>query len=286
MEDGKSNSAGRPGMNAPRSKNAAAVALITGASDGIGYELAKCFAGERHDLILVARNEEKLKIVAAEIAAAYGVRVSHLVQDLSVPDGVQQIFSEVQRQGVVIDFLVNNAGAGTYGFFAETDLGRELRMMQLNMSSVTALTKLVLPEMLKRRRGRILNVASTAAFQPGPLMAVYYASKAYVLSFSEALANELQGSGVTVSVLCPGPTSSGFQRSAGMESSKLFRRGVMQATEVAEIAYRQFMRGQTTIIPGLRNKIFALSVRLGPRKLVPMIVRLFQEPIDERGSPP
>lgn len=273
-------------MIAPGSKNARAVALITGASDGIGYELAKCFAREGHDLILAARNEEKLKSVAAEIAATYGVRVSHIVQDLSAPEAARQLFDEVRKRGVAFDYLVNNAGAGTYGLFAETDLERELRMMQLNMNSVTALTKLVLPDMLKRRKGGILNVASTAAFQPGPLMAVYYATKAYVLSFSEALANELKGSGVTVSVLCPGPTRSGFQRSAGMESSKLFRRGVMNATDVAEIAYRQFMRGKTTIIPGLRNKIFSLSVRLGPRKLVPMIVRLLQEPIEERGSPP
>ncbi len=272
-------------MNAPGSKNARGVALITGASDGIGYELAKCFARERHDLILAARNEEKLKSVSAEIAAAYGVRVSHIVQDLSAPEAARQLFNEVRKRGVAVDFLVNNAGVGTYGLFAETDLERELRMMQLNMNSVTTLTKLVLPEMLKRHQGRILNVASTAAFQPGPLMAVYYATKAYVLSLSEALANELRGSGVTVSVLCPGPTWSGFQRGAGMESSKLFRRGVMKASVVAEIAYREFMRGKTTIIPGLRNKIFALSVRLGPRKLVPMIVRLLQEPNDEGTRP-
>ncbi len=260
------------------SPNAPTVALITGASEGIGYELAKCFARERHNLVLVARNEEKLKSVAAEISSAYGVQVSYIVQDLSDADAARQVFEEVQKQGMAIDFLVNNAGTGTYGIFAETDLEREQRMMQLNMLAVTALTKLVLQGMLDRHQGKILNVASTAAFQPGPLMAVYYATKAYVLSFSEALANELKGSGVTASVLCPGPTRSGFQQSAGMESSKLFRRGVMNASDVAEIAYREFMRGKTTIIPGLRNKILAQSVRLSPRKLVPMIVRLLQEP--------
>ena len=272
-------------MNHHGSKNVKTVALITGASEGIGYELARCFAKDQHDLVLVARGEERLKSVAADISAIYGVRVRYIVQDLSVSDGARQIFSEVQKEGVPIDFLVNSAGVGTYGFFAETDIERELRMMQLNMNAVTILTKLVLPEMLKRHQGRILNVASLAAFQPGPLMAVYYATKAYVLSFSEALANELQGSGITVSVLCPGPTWSVFQRSAGMEYSKLFQHGVMKASDVAEIAYQKFMRGKTTIIPGFRNKLFAMSVRLGPRKLVPMIVRLLQEPSKEETRP-
>lgn len=265
-------------MNASGSNNARGVALITGASDGIGSELARCFARDRHDVVLVARNEEKLKSVATEIASAYGVRVSHIVQDLSAPDGARNLVDEVRKRGIAVDFLVNNAGVGTYGLFSEADLERDLRMMQLNMTSLTVLTKRFLPEMLKRRRGGILNIASTAAFQPGPLMAVYYATKAYVLSFSEALANELNGSGVTVSVVCPGPTWSGFQRSAGMDTSRLFHRGVMKASDVAEIAYRGFMNGKTTIIPGVRNKLLALSVRFGPRKLVPMIVRLMQAP--------
>lgn len=255
------------------------VALVTGATEGIGYELAKCFARDRHDLVLVARNREKLERVTAEISSSCGVRVSTIVQDLSIHDGAGRVFDEVRRQGVTVDFLVNNAGVGTYGLFAEADLERELAMMRLNMISLTALTKLFLPEMLRRRRGRILNVASTAAFEPGPLMAVYYATKAYVVSFTEALANELQGSGVAASVLCPGPTRSGFEQSAGMSASKLFRRrGVMKASDVAGIGYRGFMKGKTTIIPGLRNKILVFSVRLGPRKLLPSIVRRFQEP--------
>jgi len=254
------------------------VALITGATQGIGYELARCFARDRHDLVLVARSREKLERAGSELSASCGVRVSTIVQDLSAPEGAHRAFDEVRRQGVAVDFLVNNAGAGTYGLFAEADLERELRMMQLNMSSLTVLTRLFLPEMLQRRSGRILNVASTAAFQPGPLMAVYYATKAYVVSFTEALANELQGSGVSASVLCPGPTRSGFQESAGMGASKLFRSGVMEASEVAETGYRAFMKGRTTIIPGLRNKMLAFSVRLGPRKLLPSIVRRFQEP--------
>jgi uncharacterized protein len=266
-------------MKTPISNGAKGVALITGASDGIGRELARCFARDRHDLVLVARNEGKLKGVAAEIASAYGIRVSHIVQDLSAADGARNLLDEVRTRGIVVDFLVNNAGVGTYGFFSEADLERDLRMMQLNMASLTVLTKRLLPDMLKRRRGGILNIASTAAFQPGPLMAVYYATKAYVLSFSEALANELNGSGVTVSVVCPGPTLSGFQRSAGMDASRLFHRGVMNASDVADIAYRGFMNGKTTIIPGVRNKLLALSIRFGPRKLVPMIVRAMQAPV-------
>jgi short-subunit dehydrogenase len=267
-------------MNSPAPESTEAVALITGASDGIGRELAWCFARRGHRLVLVARSEEKLERLAGEISSAHGVRVSCIAQDLSVADGALKVRNKVRQSGLAIDVLVNNAGVGTFGLFAEGDIERELRMMQLNMVSLTALTKLFLPEMLQRRRGRILNVASTAAFQPGPLMAVYYASKAYVLSFSEALANELKGTGVTASVLCPGPTSSGFQHRAGMDSSRLFRRGVMSARDVAEVAYRGLMKGKTTIIPGWRNTILAFSVRLAPRKLLPAIVRLMQEPVE------
>lgn len=263
-------------MNAADSTRA--VTLITGASDGIGHELAKLFAGDGHDLILVARDERRLATVASEIGALHGVRVDYLVNDLSTADGARQLFGEVEARRVPVDVLVNNAGVGAYGLFADTDLDRELRMMQLNMGSVTVLTKLLLPQMLERRRGRILNVASMAAFQPGPLMAVYYATKAYVLSFSEALADELRDSGVMVSVLCPGPTRSSFQRSAGMNASKLFRFGVMDASEVAVTAYRGFKRGKTTIVPGFSNKLSVFGVRLLPRKLAPMIVRRLQEP--------
>jgi len=265
-------------MNSPTLENAETTVLVTGASEGIGYELAKCFARRGHPLVLVARNEDKLKRFAAEISSAHGVHVRYITQDLSAPDAAAKVRDKVAELGLAIDILINNAGVGTFGLFAEADIERDLRMMRLNMMSVTALTKLFLPDMLKRRRGGILNVASTAAFQPGPLMAVYYATKAYVLSFSEALANELKGSGVGVSVLCPGPTSSGFQESAGMNASKLFRRGVMKASDVAEIAYREFTSGKTTIVPGFRNKILAFGVRLGPRKLLPMIVRFMQEP--------
>lgn len=175
-----------------------------------------------------------------------------------------------------MDVLVNNAGFGTYGAFAETDLGTELEMLQLNIATLTHLTKLFLEKMLAEGNGKILNVASTAAFQPGPLMAVYYASKAYVLSFSEALANELRGTGVSVTALCPGPTRTGFQRRAGMGASRLFDWGVMDAPTVATIGYRGLMRERPLIIPGLKNKLLGFSVRLAPRRLVPAVVRVLQ----------
>src|SRR6266568_282065 len=267
-------------MNSPASENVKTVALITGASEGIGRELAKCFAGHKHHLILVARSEEKLKRLAGEISTAHGVCGSSIVQDLSDPDGAPNVRKRVQELSLAVDFLVNNAGVGTYGLFAETDLERELRMMQLNMVSLTALTKLFLPEMLKRRQGRILNVASTAAFQPGPLMAVYYASKAYVLSFSEALANELRGTGVNVTALCPGPTESGFQKRANMEDSKLFSgRKIMDAATVARAGYRGLMAGKTVVIPGIRNRLLVETIRFSPRSMVTQIVRNMQERI-------
>lgn len=270
-------------MNAQSEKAPIGAALITGASGGIGYELAKRFARDGYNLVLVARNQQSLSHIAAELFANYGVPVKIIIQDLSLSTTAQEVLEEVQRSEITVGILVNNAGVGTYGLFAETPLEDELRMMQLNMVSLTQMTKLFVRKMLKCGRGKILNVASTAAFQPGPLMAVYYATKAYVLSFSEALANELEGSGVTVSVLCPGPTYSDFQVRAGMEASKLFSSGVMKASDVAEIGYRGLMHSKRLIIPGLRNKILAWSVRLGPRKLVPSLVRLMQEPRNGRA---
>jgi len=252
--------------------------LITGASSGIGYELTKLFAGDGYNLVLVARSESKLEQIASELNKQFGVAVKVIAKDLSLSASPEEIWQELQNQGIIIDILVNNAGFATYGFFAENELQTELKMMQLNMVSLTHLTKLFLPEMVARRGGKILNIASTAAFQPGPLMAVYYASKAYVLSFSEALANELQGTGVTVTALCPGPTESGFQARANMENSKLVKdRSIMDATKVASIGYRGLLNNQTVIIPGLQNKFLALVVRFMPRNLVTQVVRSQQE---------
>lgn len=252
-------------------------ALITGATGGIGYELAKLFAQNGHNLVLVARDKARLETVAQELASQHGVQVQAIAKDLARANSAPELFDQVRHLSIRVDVLVNNAGVGLYGLFAQEDPAAELEMLQLNVLSLTQLARLFLPEMLSRGAGRILNVASTAAFQPGPLMAAYYASKAYVLSFSEALANELRGTGVTISVLCPGPTATGFQKRADMLASKLFERGVMDASTVAAAGYRGLMRNKTLVIPGWRNKLLAVSVRLPPRSWIPAMVPRLQE---------
>jgi short-subunit dehydrogenase len=252
-------------------------ALVTGASGGIGEELARLFAADGHDLVLVARSRDKLTRLAEELGGAPGVAARVVVSDLARAEAPREIFDELQSAGVRVDALVNNAGFGSYGLFAETDSRKELELLQVNVVALTHLTKLFLPPMIARRRGYVMNVASTAAFQPGPLMAVYYASKAYVLHFSEALSNETEGTGVVVSALCPGPTETGFVAAAGMEQSKLFERGAMGARPVAEEGYRGLLAGKTLVIPGLRNNLTARAVGLAPRKLVTKIVRGIQE---------
>ena len=252
-------------------------ALVTGASGGIGEELARLFAADGHDLVLVARSRDKLARLAEELKEKHGVSARVLAADLARPESPQEIFEELSAEGVTVDALVNNAGFGSYGLFAETDLQQELEMLQVNVVALTHLTKLFLPSMLARRRGYVMNVASTAAFQPGPLMTVYYASKAYVLSFSEALSNECEGTGVRVSALCPGPTETGFVAAAGMGDSKLFDRAVMNARTVAEAGYRGLLAGKPVVIPGFRNNLLARSIGLFPRGLVTKVVRGIQE---------
>ncbi|HVF84798.1 MAG TPA: SDR family oxidoreductase [Abditibacteriaceae bacterium] len=252
-------------------------ALVTGASSGIGLELANCLARGGYDLVLVARNREKLKEVANTLSRRHNNRVLILVKDLSRPAAPQKIFEELQRANVQIDVLVNNAGLGAYGHFAEADVDRMLSVMQVNMAALTHLTRLFLPQMIERGRGRVLNVASTAAFQPGPLMAVYFASKAYVLSLSEALSNEVKGSGVSITCLCPGPTQSDFQNRAQMSNSKLSENNLMSASQVANIGCRAMMRGQTLVIPGNNNAFWAWFTRLLPRSATPKIVRRVQD---------
>ncbi|HEX8355715.1 MAG TPA: SDR family oxidoreductase [Pyrinomonadaceae bacterium] len=251
-------------------------ALVTGASGGIGEELARLFAADAHDLVLVARSRDRLASLAEELRAKHGVSARVLAADLSRPESPREIFEELRGAGVSVDALVNNAGFGSYGLFAETDLKHEVDLLQVNVSALTHLTKLFLPAMLARRRGYVMNVASTAAFQPGPLMAVYYASKAYVLSFSEALSNECEGTGVRVSALCPGPTETGFVAAAGLGDSKLFDRGAMDARTVAEAGYRGLLAGKALVIPGLRNNLLARSIGFFPRGLVTKVVRGIQ----------
>lgn len=252
-------------------------ALITGASSGIGYELAILFAQDGFDCILVARSHDKLSELATRLEREHHVKTLVMAKDLARPGAVDEIYEEVTAASLTVDALVNNAGFTVFGLFSETDLQAELEMLQVNIGALTALTKLFLKGMVECRSGRILNLASTAAFEPGPLMAVYYASKAYVLSFSEALANELRGTGVTVTALCPGPTRTGFQKRGQMEDSRLIQGDIASARSVAAAGYRGLMAGKTIVIPGFTNKVVPWVVRLSPRSMVPRVVRRMQE---------
>jgi short-subunit dehydrogenase len=255
-------------------------ALITGASSGIGYELAKLFAKDKVDLLLVARNRTRIQQVADELTQQFGVSARALALDLTLPDAPQEVFHGCQRAGIAIDTLVNNAGFGRFGSFDELSWEESLGQIQLNITALTHLTKLFLSPMLERRAGRIMNVASTAGFQPGPLMAVYYATKAYVISFSEALANELDGTGVSVTCFCPGATDTNFQKRAHLEDSRLFKQmGAMQVKDVARHGYDGMMKGKTLVISGLRNWAVAQSVRFAPRRTVTAVSRWFQEKV-------
>ncbi len=256
-------------------------ALITGASGGIGYELARLFARERFNLVLVARSADKLNQVATELQGQFVITVRTVPLDLAAQPAARFLFEQMQREGVAVDILVNNAGFGGFGEFAAMSEEEILGQIRLNVTALTHLTRLFLPPMLARRSGKIMNVASTAAFQPGPLMAVYYATKAYVLSFSEALANEVAGSGVVVSCFCPGATETGFAKRAGTENSRLFKKiGAMNVESVARDGYRGLMAGRTVVISGVQNWLVAESVRFAPRKMVTAISRWVAEKVD------
>jgi short-subunit dehydrogenase len=242
-------------------------ALITGASSGLGAEYAKLFAADKHDLVLVARRRDRLEALARELESARGVKARVIAADLSTPGAPAHIAEEVARLGLEIDFLVNNAGFGASGAFAELEPARELEMIQVNIAALVALTRAFLPAMIERRRGRILNVGSTAGFTPGPFMAVYYASKAFVNSFSEALSYELRGTGVTATLSCPGATATEFAEVAGTARSVLFRLGAAPAATVAREGYRAMMKGKPLVIHGLKNKLTVQSLRLSPRSL-------------------
>jgi|SRR3989338_1440285 len=260
-------------------------ALITGASRGIGYELTKIFAREGYNLVLVARDKAKLLEVANEMKSAHGSIVHIMVKDLTKTAAAQEIVAALKNEGITIEALVNNAGVGLFGDFTSTNLNDELDMIQINIITLTALTKYLLRDMVRKNHGKILNVASIAAFQPGPLMAVYYATKAYVLSFSEALANELKGTNITLTTLCPGPTESEFQARAGMESSAIFENAA-SAKEVAEAGYDGLMHNKSVVVPGKKNRTMLFCERFLPRKFITAFVRRAQDRRATFISPP
>ena len=254
----------------------AETALITGASSGIGCELARLFAADKTNLVLVARRQEKLEQLAVELRRDYGVQVRVFAKDLADANSPKAIFEALAAENLTVDVLVNNAGFGAAGSVANLPLEKQLEMVQVNVAALTRLTRLFLPGMIERRSGGIFNVGSTAAFQPGPFMAVYYATKAYVLSFTEALAEEVAGTGVRVTCLAPGPTSTGFAAVAKVKSKLLFQMGMADADAVARAGYRGFRRGKLLVIPGLRNKLGVFAVRFLPRAWVRKVVKRLQ----------
>ncbi len=249
------------------------LAVVTGASGGLGSELARCFAAGGYDLVLTARRADELHALAAELPA---VTCHVLPADLADPMAPGELVAGLAARGLTPDVLVANAGFGLYGPFAGCDERRLHDLLQVNVVAVTQLVRLILPGMIDRGRGRILTVASTAAFQPGPLMAAYYASKAYVLSLSEAVAHECRGTGVTVTCLCPGPTATGFSDAARMGESKLFDGpGVMAAKAVAAAGYDGCLRGKRVVVPGVKNRVGAFVGRHLPRRLMlPLVSRI------------
>lgn len=253
-------------------------ALITGASGGIGYELALEHVRRGGDVILVARSEAKLREYQASWEQKYGVKVHVIGMDLSQPGSAQQLYNAVTAKGLAVDVLINNAGFGQYGLFEESDLDRAMQMLELNIVTLTALTRLFVVDMVRRRSGRIMNVASTAAFQPVPLFAAYSATKAYVLSFSEALNNEVSDRGVTVTTLCPGPTTSGFQDAAAMHDARMVDQRLMATSaDVARFGYNAMLRGNTVAVHGTMNKLMTFLVRFTPRSIIVRVGRMIAE---------
>jgi short-subunit dehydrogenase len=236
-------------------------ALITGASSGIGLELARLFAKDGYNLVLVARNRSKLDSLGKELRSEHQVQVTVMVHDLVDPSTPRTIAGQLADQSIIVDVLVNNAGTQVYGEFAEADLDEQLALVQVNMAALIALTHLLLPGMIRRGSGRILNVGSTGSFAPGPLNAVYCASKAAVLSFSQAIGAELTGTGVTVTALCPGATNTAFIARHGMQDVRIFRTA-MSPGRVAQIGYRAMQRGRPLVVTGFSNQLQVLSFQL------------------------
>ena len=265
---------------ARKRKGEGQTALVTGASMGIGVDLAECFAKDGYDLILTARSQAALKDVADRLAAKHKIKATAIAADLGVPGAGEKLAAEIMSRGLAVDALVNNAGYGIAGAFNGSELAGQLGMIDLNDRALVELTHIYWPRMLANKRGGVLNVASTASFQPGPLMAIYYASKAFVLSFSEALWKEAEGSGVHVTCLCPGPTVSHFRERAGTGKTRLARSAgdAMGSAPVAQMGYRAWKRNRRVIVTGLRNKLLASLAPFLPRRTLLGIVHNLQSP--------
>lgn len=251
-------------------------ALITGASGGIGYALAEIHASKGGDLVLVARSGEKLDALGKELVAKYGVKVHTIIKDLSLPGAAYDIYNKVNDLSIVVDYLINNAGFGDFRHFAESDWPKQEKMINLNVTALTHLTRLFLPHMVSRGEGRILNVASVASFCPGPTMSVYFATKAYVLSFSQALAEEIEVKGITVTALCPGPTESNFHAVA-VDGRKTRDRKMPTSMEVAEYGYRMMLKGKRIAVHSFSFRFLVFLLRFLPAKVVTKAVRNIQE---------
>ena len=254
------------------------LALITGASSGIGAELARQHAAAGGNVILVARRKDRLESLAAELADAHGTESTIIAKDLSVCGAAEQLYDEIKAKGLQVDYLINNAGFGGHGFFHERSLEDETQMIHLNILALMTLTKLYLPEMLERNSGRILNVGSTAGFMPGPLQAVYYATKAFVNSFTEAVANEISHSKVTATALCPGPTESGFAERGNLDGVAVFKLGTVPSSSVAAYGYKSMLRGDRIAVHGMSNKfLVSTGLRMLPRGVTLKISRSMME---------
>ncbi len=252
-------------------------ALITGASGGIGLELAKIHAGKGDDLVLVARSGDRLGILKAELEAKYKIKVYTIEKDLSVMHSAGEVYDELKGRGIPVYYLINNAGFGDIGLFAECDWDKQERMINLNITTLANLTWLILPDMIAMGGGKIMNLASTAAFQPGPTMSVYFATKAFVLSFSEALNNEVRRKGISVTALCPGSTESSFQAVALGDPNLVEKRKKASAEDVAQFGYRAMMKGKPVAIPGFKNSLMAFMIRFFPREFIVKMARQAQE---------
>ena len=254
-------------------------AVVTGASGGIGLDIARELAARGYALVLSARSENKLQALAAELRQAHGTRTLVAVADLGMPGGADNLAQQIARADIAPKVLVNNAGIGVYGAFADTDPARTQQMVDINVGALTRLTALLLPALLQQRPAHILNVASTAAFQPGPGMAVYFATKAYVLSFGEALDAELRGTGVRVTTLCPGATHTDFATRAEGQRSALFRSRMATSAEVARFGVQAMERGQRVAVHGLGNRLLVLGSRLSPRRVATAIAAWKMRPV-------